>query len=78
VKVCAANAGTIHADEDIVDSDYRFRHVLQPEPTLGFAFDKGFHAKAFIFRELRIFPSIVRSPASGSPLPEQGVDGISD
>src|SRR5207244_11800122 len=47
VQVGAADAGTIHLDQDIVDADFRPGHVLQPETGFRSTFDQGFHGMGF-------------------------------
>ena len=43
MHVGAADSGAIDLDQHIVDADFRFRDVFQPQPAGGFAFDKCFH-----------------------------------
>ena len=45
VQVGAADAGAVHADEDIIDPALRIGDILQPEAGFGFRFDEGFHGK---------------------------------
>ncbi len=43
VDVGAADAGLVNPNEDVVDPDFGFGHILEPETRLGPALHQGFH-----------------------------------
>jgi hypothetical protein len=43
VKVRAADPGAIHANENVVNSDFRLRYVLQPQTGFRFLFYQSLH-----------------------------------
>src|SRR5262245_1620217 len=44
MDVGAADARPLHTDKDIIDTDARDSHILQPKAVFGFAFDEGFQS----------------------------------
>ena len=46
VDIGAANAGAHHADENIIDTDFRPRHVFEPQSRFRLAFDESLHARS--------------------------------
>src|SRR5258708_3541595 len=50
VEIGAANASTQHANEDIIDSDRRYWHFLQPQARLALVLDQCFHCAPLLMR----------------------------
>ena len=45
MDVRAADSSAVDLDEDIVDSNGRFRNIFEPQTWFGFAFDESFHCR---------------------------------
>jgi len=57
VHVRTADAGSVDFDQNIIDADFGFRNVFEPEPLFRVAFDEGFHLS--FFREFQRFLNIL-------------------
>src|SRR5262249_53627524 len=50
VEIGAADASTQHANEDIIDADRWYWHILQPQAWLGLALDQCLHCALLLMR----------------------------